>query len=106
MRCNNLDEPCGSHHVDARALKCETSSGLTLESAPEPVLWKRNWFCTNRGAVRRRRLRFRIDVGRSGEVVVIAIADVPPKPKRRCFSNSDPDVVLCELLTTRFTRSP
>lgn len=76
MRCSNLDEPCGSHHVDARALKCETSSGLTLDFAPEPVLWKRNWFCTNRGAVRRRRLRFRMDVGRSGEAVVIAIVDV------------------------------
>ena len=29
MRCSNLLEPCGSHHDDARVLKCETSLSLT-----------------------------------------------------------------------------
>lgn len=29
MRCSNLLEPCGSHHDDASALKCETSVSLT-----------------------------------------------------------------------------
>ena len=30
MRCKRREEPCGSHHVEARALKWETSVGLTL----------------------------------------------------------------------------
>jgi hypothetical protein len=29
MRCRTRDDPCGSHHVAARALKWEISSGLT-----------------------------------------------------------------------------
>jgi hypothetical protein len=31
MRCSRREEPCGSHHSAARALKWETSSGLTEE---------------------------------------------------------------------------
>ena len=68
MRCRSREEPWGSHHVDARALKCETSSGLT-----EEVLWARNWFCTNRGAVLRRRLRLRREVGRRGAAITGSI---------------------------------
>lgn len=29
MRCNNREEPCGSHHDEARVLKWETSVALT-----------------------------------------------------------------------------
>jgi hypothetical protein len=64
IRCRSREEPWGSHHVDARALKCETSSGLT-----EEVLWARNWFCTNLGAALRRRLRLRREVGRRGAAI-------------------------------------
>jgi hypothetical protein len=69
IRCRSREEPWGSHHVEASALKCETSSGLT-----EEVLWARNWFWTNRGAVRRRRLRLRREVGRRGAVITEPIA--------------------------------
>jgi hypothetical protein len=31
MRCKRREEPWGSHHVEARALKCDTSVGLTEE---------------------------------------------------------------------------
>lgn len=31
MRCRSRDEPCGSHQLEARALKCETSVGSTVE---------------------------------------------------------------------------
>jgi hypothetical protein len=64
IRCRSREEPWGSHHVDARALKCETSSGLT-----EEVLCARNWFCTKRGAALRRRLRLRREVGRRGAAI-------------------------------------
>ena len=67
MRCSNRDEPCGSHHVEARALKCDTSVGLT----DEVVLCERNWFRMNRGEAWRRRFRLRIEVGRSGVDVAI-----------------------------------
>ena len=36
MRCRSRDGPCGSHQLDARALKCETSVGSTVEL---PGLW-------------------------------------------------------------------
>jgi hypothetical protein len=31
MRCSRREGPCGSHHDDARALKCDTSVGSTVE---------------------------------------------------------------------------
>jgi hypothetical protein len=31
MRCRRREEPCGSHHVEARALKWEISVGETEE---------------------------------------------------------------------------
>ena len=31
MRCRRREDPWGSHHVEARALKCDTSVGLTEE---------------------------------------------------------------------------
>ena len=33
MRCRRRDGPCGSHHVDARALKCEISFWSTDEDS-------------------------------------------------------------------------
>ena len=69
MRCSSREDPCGSHHVEARALKCDTSVGLT----DEVVLWERNWFRTNRGEARRRRFRLRREVGSSGVDVVIVV---------------------------------
>ena len=38
MRWRSREEPCGSHHVDARALKCDTSVGLTDDEREE---WRR-----------------------------------------------------------------
>lgn len=35
MRWRSLLEPCGSHHDEARALKCETSVALTEEEGWE-----------------------------------------------------------------------
>jgi hypothetical protein len=29
MRCSTREEPCGSHHVEAKALKCDISEALT-----------------------------------------------------------------------------
>jgi hypothetical protein len=69
MRCKSREEPCGSHHVEARALKCDTSVGLT----DDVVLCERNWFRTNRGEAKRRRFRLRRDVGRSGVDVAIVV---------------------------------
>jgi hypothetical protein len=68
MRWRSREEPWGFHHCEARALKWDTSSGLTEEEEEGlvEVLWQRNWFCTKRGAVLRRRLRFRIEVERRG----------------------------------------
>lgn len=40
MRCRSREEPCGSHHEDASALKCETSVGSTVELG-EGGLWRR-----------------------------------------------------------------
>jgi hypothetical protein len=37
MRWRSRDGPCGSHHDDARALKCDTSVGSTVEV--EEGLW-------------------------------------------------------------------
>ena len=71
MRCRSREEPCGSHHVEARALKCDTSVGFTEEVVLCARTW--NWFRTNRGAARRRRLRLRREVGRSGVVVAIVV---------------------------------
>lgn len=53
-------------------MKCETSVGFTDEAVGEveDVVCGRNWFCTNGGAVRRRRVRLRSEVGPSGEVVM------------------------------------
>jgi hypothetical protein len=31
MRCRRRDGPWGSHHDEARALKCDTSVGSTVE---------------------------------------------------------------------------
>lgn len=81
MRWRSRDEPLGSHHVDARALKCDTSVGLTEDA----VLWTRNWFCTNRGADRRRRLRLRREVGRSDDVFIVTNEDIS---NRACVSDS------------------
>jgi len=70
MRWRRRDEPLGSHHVEARALKWETSVGLTEDI----VLWDLNWFCTKRGADRRRRCRFRIEVWRKGREFILSQA--------------------------------
>jgi hypothetical protein len=58
MRWRSRAGPCGSHHVEARALKCETSVGLTeeVEVEVEVEVW--------RGGGRRRGLRWRRAVGR------------------------------------------
>jgi hypothetical protein len=37
MRWRSRDGPCGSHHDDARELKCDTSVGSTVEF--EEGLW-------------------------------------------------------------------
>lgn len=71
MRCRRREGPWGSHQVEARALKCETSMGLTEEGEeeeeeedePDAVLWERNWAWTNLGAPRRRRRRLRREAG-------------------------------------------
>lgn len=94
IRWSRRDGPCGSHQVEARALKCETSVGLTedvldedeVEDEAEEVndpdgdaeeaeveLCARNWFWTNRGEDRssRRRLRKAVGVGEAiGRVVM------------------------------------
>jgi len=70
MRWRRRDEPLGSHHVEASALKCDTSVGLTEDI----VLCERNWFCTNRGADRRSRWRFRSEVWRRGIDFIMTIA--------------------------------
>jgi hypothetical protein len=90
IRCRSREEPWGSHHVDARALKCETSSGLTED---EDELWARNWFCTNRGAVRRRRLRLRRDVGWRGETITEPIGCFASRLGR--LGNGDVKVAWC-----------
>lgn len=63
MRCSSRDEPCGSHHVDARALKCETSSGDTEDAFHEVDANDRAWKCfrAKRGPVRSRRDRCCMD---------------------------------------------
>lgn len=60
MRCRRREEPCGSHHVEARALKWEISLGET-EDEDECRGWK--YVLIERGAVRRRRMRLRKEVG-------------------------------------------
>jgi hypothetical protein len=35
MRCRRREEPCGSHHVEARALKWEISVGETEDEVGE-----------------------------------------------------------------------
>jgi len=40
MRWRSREEPCGSHHEEARALKCETSVGSTVE-VELGGLWRR-----------------------------------------------------------------
>lgn len=40
MRCSSREEPWGSHHEEARALKCDTSVGSTVEVG-EVGLWCR-----------------------------------------------------------------
>jgi len=59
MRWRSREEPCGSHHAEARALKCETSSGETEECRRVcdvcDVCGRKH--LAVRGAVRRRRLR-------------------------------------------------
>lgn len=41
IRCSKREEPCGSHHDEARALKCDTSVGSTVELDEGEGLWCR-----------------------------------------------------------------
>jgi hypothetical protein len=76
--------------VDARALKCETSVGLTEEEEVENdetgvdlngdeetavMLCARNWFWTERGAPLRRRRKLRRAVGVGDEIVGVMFSD-------------------------------
>lgn len=63
MRCRRREGPWGFHHVEARALKWEISLGETDGEDEEDARWFWKWHLTKRGAVRRRRLRLRGDVG-------------------------------------------
>lgn len=75
MRCKSREDPWGSHHVEASALKWLTSSGDTEDGLgweEEECVFRRNCDCTKRGAVRRSRLRLRRDVGRRGVREAIA----------------------------------
>jgi len=71
MRWRSREEPCGCHHVEASALKCDTSIGLTEDVVLCERTW--NWFRTNRGADRMSKERLRRDVGRSGVDAKLAI---------------------------------
>ena len=42
MRCRSREGPCGSHHDEARALKCDTSVGSTVEAEFGVGLWCRD----------------------------------------------------------------
>jgi hypothetical protein len=90
IRCKRRDGPWGSHQVDARALKCETSVGLTEEEEVEKdekgvdlngdeeiagVLCPRNWFWTERGVPLRRRRKLRRAVGVRDEIVGVMFSD-------------------------------
>ena len=48
IRCKRREEPCGSHHVEAKALKWDTSAGLTDDVELCRICW----------ALRRSRERF------------------------------------------------
>lgn len=72
IRCRRRDGPCGSHHVEARALKWEISAGETVEEGrvggdddddddKRRGCWK--WDLMERGAARRRRVMLRREVG-------------------------------------------
>jgi hypothetical protein len=43
MRCRAREEPCGSHHVEARALKWLISEGLTEGEEGPPGCGRDGW---------------------------------------------------------------